>query len=167
MSVSKRQAEKMWSELKGHFVNAEKVIIQIIQAKAWEPLGYGSFAEAWAERMAGARLASEELRAHVVYAMFDEGMDEPEVNEALGVGSGVGPHQVKMLRRQKSNGVPAGMASTRVRSHLRKKPDAPRTIHVTLSSDEYNRFKELAADRGLSVEKIATEAIRAAFLELA
>ncbi|MFY2788497.1 hypothetical protein [Rhodococcus sp. MALMAid1271] len=157
------QASKLWSDLRGHFVNAEKKIIEIIELKAWEPLGFESFAEAWASKMAGVRLATDEVRAHVVYAMFDGGMSDTEINDQLGVGSGVTDRQVKMLRRQKSNGVPPSCATTRVRSHLRKSPSTPRTIHVQFGSDEYLQFRDLAKSAGRDVEDIAAEAIRGAF----
>lgn len=163
--VSVKQAEAMWEDLKGLFVNAEKKIVEIIEAKAWEPLGYDSFAEAWQARMAGVRLSSEELRAHVVYAMFDEGLSEPEVNCALGVGSGVGPRSVQSLKRQRSNGVPPSLAS--VRSHVRKLPGVAQTIHVQFPADKYLEFKRVAMLAGRDVASIAQEAIESAFEDLA
>lgn len=160
------QATKLWSDLRGHFVNAEKKIIEIIEARAWEPLGFESFAEAWASKMEGVRLATDEVRAHVVYAMFSDGLSDEQINERLGVGSGVTDRQVKHLRRQKSNGVPPSLASTRVRSHVRRNPSAPRTIHVELHSTEYARYQEIAKALDRDVADIALEAIRHAFEEL-
>ncbi|MFD6517618.1 hypothetical protein [Rhodococcus sp. NPDC060176] len=171
MAVSVKQAEQMWSDLHGLFVNAEAKIVEIIEAKAWEPLGYDSFAEAWQARMTGVRLSSEELRAHVVYAMFDEGLSESDVNEALGVGSGIGPASVKTLKQQRGSGVPPNLATPRsrrpdvttVREHDRKKPGPPQTIHVQFPADEYEKFKETAARLGRTVDQIAHDAIKEAF----
>ncbi|MFI8660776.1 hypothetical protein ACIGKR_12360 [Rhodococcus qingshengii] len=166
-TLNVKQAEKMWADLKGHFVNAEKTIIQIIQARAWEPLGYDSFVEAWQEKMAGVRLASTELRAHVVYAMFDEGLSEAGVNDVLGVGSGIGPSQVKVLKRQKLNGVPAAAATCRVPAYERRLPCVPRRIHVEFQEDEYADFFRIATALELNVHEVAASAVRAAFADLA
>lgn len=148
--MTKSQALEMWANLRGHFVNAEKAIAVIIEAKAWEPLGFASFAEAWADRMQGVPLATDSIRAHVVYAMFEAGLDDAAVLSATGIGSQIGPRSVDALRRQKAAGVPAGMASTRVRTHLRCKPSAPRFVHVALHPDEYDRFRAMA--KGLDIE---------------
>lgn len=67
-TVTAEQASALWADLRGSFINAEKRIVEIIELKAWEPLGFESFAEAWASKMHGIRLATEEVRAHVVYA---------------------------------------------------------------------------------------------------
>ncbi|WP_072689345.1 hypothetical protein [Rhodococcus marinonascens] len=166
-TLTATQAAAMWSDLRGHFVNAERKIIEIIEARAWEPLGFESFAEAWASKMAGVRLATDEVRAHVVYAMFDGGMDDEQINANLGVGSGVSDRQVKVLRRQRSNGVPVSLASTVVRSHYRRRPSEPRTIRVELHSAEYARYVAIAKDLERDVADIATEAVRLAFGELA
>lgn len=158
------KAEKLWSELRELFVNAEAKIKEIIETRAWEPLGYGSFAEAWNDRMAGVRLATDAARAYVVYALFDDGLDEGGVAAALPPGSGVGPSAIKALRRQRSNGVPADFAV--VREHLRAKPGEPRYVHVELSPDEYENFKAIAEKRNLNFASESAKAVRAHFRKL-
>lgn len=160
-TITKAAAGKMWDELRGHLVNAEKCIAKIIDAKAWEPLGYTSFAEAWAARMQGVPLATDVMRAHVVYAMFDAGLDDAEVLDATGIGSQVGPRSVAALRRQKAAGVPPELASTRVKAHYRKKPGAPRTVHVELTEREYAAFREYAESQELDTASLAAQLIRA------
>ena len=159
-TLTPAQATKLWSDLRGHFVNAEKKIIEIIEARAWEPLGFESFAEAWASKMQGVPLATDAVRAHVVYAMLDGGLTDSEVLDATGIGSQIGPNSVDALRRQRSNGVPASSASTRVRSHIRRNPSAPRTVHVQLSADEYAAFRECAAERESDTATLAAQLIR-------
>lgn len=166
-SNSVQQAEALWSSLRDAFANAEKVIIEIISSKAWEPLGYKSFAEAWTDRMAGVPLATDVVRAHVVYALFDNGLDEVEAVQTLGIGSRVGVSAAKRLKEQHEAGVPPSMASTRVRSHLRNRPSAPRTIHVPLSADEYAEFRDLALSRGVDVSELAAEVLREYFAKVA
>lgn len=165
-TVTAEQASALWADLRGSFINAEKRIVEIIELKAWEPLGFESFTEAWASKMSGIRLASEELRAHVVYAMFADDLSDDEIIDQVGPRSGVSDRQVKLLRRQHGDGVPATLARTRVRSHLRKRPSTARTIHVQFDSDEYLQFREIAVTANLTVEGIAAEAIRNAFKEM-
>lgn len=158
--LTKAQALRMWTDLRGHFVNAETAIAEIIATKAWEPLGFASFAEAWADRMQGVPLATDSIRAHVVYAMFEVGLDDAAVLAATGIGSQVGPRSVAALRRQRSAGVPAGMASTRVRSHMRCKPSQPHIVHVSLQPSEYESFRSLAAELRADPAELAAGLIR-------
>lgn len=164
--TTKPAANKLWNDLRGHLVKAEAAIEAIIDAKAWEPLGYASFAEAWADRMAGVRLATEEMRALVVYAMFADGLTDDEVVTATGYGSQVTKAGASALRRQRSNGVPPSLASTRVRSHLRRKPTEPARVHLEFTPTEYAAFKAAALRHGTTVEAVAAEAVREAFAEL-
>ena len=61
--LTKLQANSMWDGLRGHFTNAADAIREIIEARAWEPLGYTSFAQAWKSEMCDVTLARE-IRAH-------------------------------------------------------------------------------------------------------
>ena len=53
--MNESEALNLWDELKRGFVNAERVLVRIINERAWEPLGYSSFNEAWTDRMQGVR----------------------------------------------------------------------------------------------------------------
>jgi hypothetical protein len=161
--MTKKQAEALWSELREAFANTERVIIQIIQAKAWEPLGYKSFADAWKSRMAGVRLATDLARVHVVYAMFNESIPDADLIEAVGVGDEV----LASLRSQFNNGVPADFAQYRVRAHLRKSPSPACRIQIELSPDELVSFRGVTDSLGLDLTAEATRVVRNHFKRLA
>ena len=153
----------MWSKLRQHFVNAATVIEEIIERRAWEPLGYESFTEAWHSQMEGVTLAVE-VRPHVVYQMLTEGYDYEAVATVV---PGVGRDRVESLDLQRRRGVPARDASMSVvRKHLRKKPTGAAWIHVDVGTIALKRYQKLAASRGTTVEQIAAEAIAARFAEL-
>ncbi len=165
--MDEKQAESLWSDLRDAFVNAERKIKEIIEAKAWEPLGYDTFAEAWNDRMAGVRLATDAARAHVVYALFDDGASDEQVYETVGgIGSGVTPDAIKTLKRQKSNGVPVNRATTRVKSHDRERPTAPKTVRVELTPDEFDQYKTVVKRLNLDLADEAGKALRAHFRKL-
>jgi len=158
------QAEALWDSLRDAFANTEKVIVTIIETRAWEPLGFDTFAQAWMARMSGIRLATEMMRAHVAYALFASGLSDAEAQKA--VGFSIGTEAIRRLREQSEMGVPPSLATTRVRSHERSKPSAPETLHVRLTPDELSMFRELAEVRGLDVQAEAAKAVRAHFRSL-
>lgn len=160
--TERQKAEALWSSLRDAFANAEKIIVTICETKAWEPLGHASFAEAWTARLRGLRLTTDVMRAHVVYALFDSGLDVEEIIQATGVGD----RSVAALARQRASGVPAGLATTRVRAHDRALPSEARMLHVELSPGELETFKSIAASRGLDVQDEATKALRKHFRSL-
>jgi hypothetical protein len=159
-NLSRRAALKFWSDLRSHFVNAENTIREIIEHRAWEPLGYVTFAEAWSSQMADVALA-EEIRPHVVYQMLSEGVNADDI--ALAV-KGVGPKTVELLASQRRNGVPPGMAS--VRAHYRRPACAPSHIRIDVGSTMLAEYHRAALIDGRSVEDIAKEAVRERFSEL-
>lgn len=159
--LTKDTASNLWDELRDGFLYIEKTIIRIIEAKAWEPLGYATFTEAWADRMDGVRLAGE-VRAHVVYTMLAEG----EAVEAISTKTGIGTGSVKDLRRQKSNGVPPE-AATLVRQHTRGHQRPPYRLIVEFTPDEREQFVESCKRFDLDLHAEATEAVRAHFARLA
>lgn len=160
----KAAAEKLWAELREAFANAEAIIKQIIETKAWEPLGYPTFAAAWNDRLAGLRLATDCMRAHVAYALFDSGLGVEDVVKATG--GQIGDRAAAALARQKTNGVPPNLATTRVRAHERVLPAPPSVLHVSLTPDELASFKGIAESRGLDVQAEAVKALRAHFRNL-
>ncbi|QFG05126.1 hypothetical protein SEA_DRE3_50 [Gordonia phage Dre3] len=163
--TTKKQADQLWSSLSSALVKAGDAIQKIIQTQAWEPLGYGSFTEAWADRMSGVPLAAE-LRPYIVYQMFSEGMDDDQVADAIGSGSGVGPASIANFRRERSNGVPPDLArgrTTHVNEHYRKPPRPPQFFHIQFDPDEYDGFKDLAKKHDLDLQGFTQDAIRGAF----
>lgn len=158
--LTKQQATAMWDGLRDHFTNAAESIKKIIEARAWEPLGYTSFAHAWKSEMCDVTLASE-IRAHVVYQLLEENVPLADVADMVG---GVGPALAESFARQKSNGVPADCAV--VSEHLRRKPKAADTLHVKVGATMLHEYRRIALLRGETVEEIAREAIRERFAQL-
>lgn len=153
-------AVRLWDDLKSALAKFEVALERVIAARAWEPLGYSSFAEAWADRMQGTRLATSRQAATVVYALLDDGATREEALASLGPGSGVAPMTLDRLIEQRSAGVPAELASTRVRSHQRSKPSAPSRIVVELTHEEWVYLRDLCEARGLDLNTEATAAVR-------
>ena len=155
-------AEKLWAKLRTGLLNTEKTIAEIIHDKAWEPLGYDSFTEAWSAKLADITIATE-LRAHVVYQMLHEGSDYDDIAHAV---KGVGRDAAKVLDRQRRNGVPANLATTAVRAYTRRKPDTAKVLHLHLGSMKLQRYRRIAKKLDLSVEQIALEAVESVFAKL-
>lgn len=153
-------AIRLWDDLKSALTKFEAALEAVINARAWEPLGYASFAEAWADRMQGTRLSTSRQAATVVYALLDGGASREEVLMSLGPGSGVAPMTLDRLIEQRSAGVPADLASTRVRSHERSRPSPPSRIVVELTHEEWVYLRDLCEARGLDLNAEATAAVR-------
>lgn len=162
--LSRQDALALWGKLRQHFINAATVIEEIIEARAWEPLGYESFAEAYTAQLEGVTLAVE-VRPHVVYQMLTEGYDYDAIAAAV---KGIGRDRAESLDRQRRNGVPAKDASmTVVRQHHRKHPSVAGTLHIPVGPLALRRYQQIAEQREMTVEQIAAEAIEARFRELA
>ena len=151
--LTEAQAAQMWDDLRDAFSNLEEKLIAIIQAKAWEPLGYESFAEAWTDRMQGFRLATDHMKAQVVYALLEDGKEQEEVLDLLG--TQVSTQAVSDLAAQRDIGVPAEFAT--VRRHFRRLPGRPRFIRVELREDEFEDLRIVLSRKGQTVQQWATE----------
>lgn len=162
MSITKNQAQDLWADLRGHLLGAEKAIKEIIATKAWEPMGYSTFAEAWTEHMSGITIATE-IRAHVVYQMLSEGMTSFDV--ACNV-KGVGPTQASALDDQRRDGIPADHASVYVRPHDRTKPTKRGVLHIEVGDTLLTEYKRISKRHGLDVDEVAKEGIRQVFADL-
>lgn len=160
-NLKQRDAETLWNDLRSALVNAEQAIIKIIETKAWEPLGYDTFSQAWNDRMKGVKLAAL-CTPHIVYAMLDEKTPVTKVAAATGHST----ETVKLLQRQKRNGVPPQMATTRVRSHDRARPRAPFMLVLELTNAEIENYKALCGAKNLDVKTEALKAVRAHFAKL-
>lgn len=158
-------AEALWAELRSAFVNADKVVQRIVESRAWEPLGYDTFAQAWADRMRGTRLGTAAMAAHVVYALIEDGLDREQALLTLGPSCGVSPDRFDVIARQHGNGTLVGHVTV-VRRHTREAPSLPHYVHVELTHDEWLHFRAVADGRGLDLADEATKAVRAHFHRL-
>jgi len=158
--LTKQQASTMWDALRDHFTNAAEAIRKIIEARAWEPLGYVSFAEAWNTEMREVKLAKE-IQAHVVYQLLEERVPLQDIADMVG---GVGPAIAESLARQRNNGVPADCAV--VSEHLRRRARPAGTLHIQIGATMLYEYRRIAALNGDSVEEIAREAIRERFAQI-
>lgn len=160
--LTKNQAESLWIDLRDNFLDAEKNIKTIIATKAWEPLGYKTFAEAWLFKLGDVTLAAE-VRRHVVYELLSENVGLGYIAEAV---KGITPKSADFLNRQRKNGIPADQASTVVREHDRKLPSKPDTLHIKVGRTTLAEYQRIAGPLPQSVEEISQEAIAARFAEL-
>ena len=147
-------AEKLWERLHSGLLDSQKSIIAIIEAKAWEPLGYESFSKAWIDKMTDITIAVE-LRPHVVYEMFKDGL-RPE--DAARVVPGIGIETAKALKRQRDNGVPANKATTVVRQHNRGRPQK-HWLSIELDAEVHQEWHRIAKEHNTTVADIAIPAI--------
>ena len=150
-------AEKLWERLATNLFDAQNAIIAIIQAKAWEPLGYESFEKAWVDKMSSFTLAVE-LQPLVIYQLLSEGLTADQVAEAV---KGVGLDIVEHLKAQRDDGVPADHASRRPRRKASTRPWT--TIFVHVGEAALEGYESKAAAHGVKVEDVAREAIASAF----
>lgn len=156
MTISKKKAETLWSDLRGNLLAAQDNISKIIATKAWEPLGYDTFTEAWTDRLGDLKLYGE-LRAVVVYAMFDEGATTADVTVSM---SGVGPATAKALKQAHGKGldpknVSASSKAADYRDQTAYNPDKPRTVFVRMNADDYARLEKQAYATGQTVSDTA------------
>ena len=158
-SLSSKQALKLWGLLRQHFENAQRVIEEIIEQRAWEPLGYETFAEAWTATMSDIPVARA-IRSHVVYQMFAEGFSVDEVVSSV---NGIGHRGAEALKRQRKNGVPPEFAL--VHEHVRARPSRPSIIRVDVG-DHYGEYRQIANRLDIPMDEIAAEAVHQRFAEL-
>lgn len=157
-------AERLWQRLESDLLSAQNTIIAIIDAKAWEPLGYESFSKAWIDKIMPTVTISAELRPHVVYQMFNEGLTADQVADAV---KGVSPEAAERLKDQKDHGVPADRATTTVvRRHQRKLPGNWKFLHLKVDTQKLKKWDRIAKENDSTVKEIALEAVEAVFDEL-
>ena len=156
-ALAARQAGDLWDSLRDNLVNAEATLTKIIETRAWEPLGYSNFLEAWNDRLKGVRLATDAMRAAVVYAMLDSGASDREVVEAAGVGDA----RVARLRGLRALGVSSTSAAASPRAKRgRGGARYSSTISFGLEPAEFARIEELCAERGVAVAELARRGLR-------
>ena len=151
--LSKMEAQQLWDNLRGSLLETEKNIRAIINTRAWEPLGYETFAEAWRDNLSDIELSTE-LRAVVVFAMFDDGASKSDVAKSV---AGVGPTTVTALADAHRKGFDAADAAY-LSFRKRRTPtpkNSPKTIAITLSAEEHAALKASADAQGIPVKAAA------------
>ena len=157
--MDKTTAEALFSELREGLVNTERVLTEIIRSKAWEALGYPTFVAAWTDRMRGVRLATDVIRAHVVYAALDDGMAPEEIAFIFPVSDSFveGAREARDAGINPSN-LPAGYSWVR-RHPRRAQRDQAKVLRVRFTADEFSHLKLTCHQHGLDLEGIAKKAI--------
>lgn len=146
-------AERLWDRAHSAMLGWQQAIIDIITARAWEPIGYESFSKAWVERMADIELSAAVL-PHVVYQFLSEGATVPEIADHV---AGVGERTAERLKNQRDAGVPVEVASTR-RKPAKAEVSAYTTLFVRLQRETLHTYRDLARKVGNeTVEVIATQ----------
>lgn len=158
--MNKQQAETLWANLRSNLLAAEDNIRQIIATRAWEPLGYESFAECWQDRLSDVKL-SKELRAVVVYAMFEDDATPADAARAV---AGTGVVEVRSLHSAWSQGMGAHDAAFVTRSKPKARPTAgaPRRVATMFQAGEYEELRAAAAEADASL----SEYVRACVLQV-
>lgn len=154
-----QRAEQLWEAAHQCLLDMQGVIVTIIAERAWEPLGYKKFADAWTARMSDITVAAE-IRPYVVYQMFKDGSGPEQVAEAV---KGVSPAVAEILQRQQQMGIPPDKASTRNAKPLTESRYV--TLFLRLSRDTLTRWRAMAEQRGTTLEDFAFNAIAEAFAE--
>lgn len=160
--ITKRRAEALWGELSNNLMATEESIRSIIKERAWGPLGYESFYEAWNDRMSHIEIARD-FRGIIVYQMLSEGKDDMEIAHAM---PGLGPETALGFRRDRAAGVPAERAKGKVliSPHERKAPpQEDYRLILVFTAAEIKAWASIAKAQGVSVNDIATAAVRSAF----
>lgn len=155
--MNTESAESLWSSLREAFTNLEDAIRAIIDNKAWQPLGYDTFAGAWSERMEGVALANS-VKPYVIYAMLDEGLALEDVAGATGFGM----DQVQRAAEDYHIGVPVEGATV-VRQHVRRAKGAQRAVRVEFETGDFHWLKEVSNRYGRDLNREAKLAIVAWF----
>lgn len=148
--------EQLWQDLRKGMFAMQQTITTIIAEKAWEPLGYDSFTEAWSARLADVTLGSE-LRAHVVFQMFREGSTPEEVAAAM---KGVGRDSADAFKSQMENGVPAELATGRSRTNTEPLPFV--TVFVPVPREAHRAWKRVAKRNKVTLAEVALAALNEA-----
>lgn len=149
-ALSRDRAAQMWENLRNALLLTEESIREIVRLRAWEPLGYDSFLSAWTDLMRDVPLASQCLKAAVIYAMFDQGAGDQEV--ALAVHQ-AGPRTVREMRRNHQLNVPPSLV--RVKSFERRHPSPPQTVKFALPASQYADLTTRAAEENVTLGELA------------
>ena len=167
-TINKEQAAHLWDGLKGNLLAVEDSIKQIIATKAWEPLGYESFAECWADRLSDLRLTGV-VQASVVLAMFDQSESVEKVATTV---AGVGPAKAKAYKQAHEAKLPPKLAERHaarmvpVKPYVRSTPQKRNSLIVDgFTDEEIKAWTRLADELSVDRNELLREALRAGMKE--
>lgn len=175
-TVSKAEANNLWNDLKSNLLLAQETLEKIVESRAWEPLGYETFVDAWTDRLSGVPLAGV-MEANVVYAMFDSGAEVQDVRGAAGVGPAKTraykqAHDAKMspkdaylhaasMARAKRQTPPPG--SVFVEAHYRKQGSRRNSVYLEgFTDEEIDTWKAVASRRKIDYREWMKSLLREA-----
>src|SRR6185437_309289 len=107
--MNKGKARRLVEEMRSGLLQAQKATIEFIKGSGWTVLGHETFEKFWVEEMEDITLAAE-LRAPVVFALFDEGIMPEQVADMV---KGVGQRTADRWKQEHDAGAPADQASRR------------------------------------------------------
>lgn len=95
MTITNAEASRLFGRLRAALLDLDTILADITEKKAWEALGYETFAEAWKDKLGDVKLSGS-LTAAVAYAMYDTGSTPEQVAEAV---HGLGPVRTSLLHQ--------------------------------------------------------------------
>lgn len=164
MAISVNDAQKLVNILRSHLTLAEDALQELIEEKAWEPLGYSSFRAMWQAELADVVELTSLTRAVILYELIDEANEElGHADRLLGVDKGF----IDAVKDAHSRGLTSGQAAvhgdavTVVRQHTRKPRGTQSRVSVSgLSPSELDYFKVMAKKFGMKQSELWTEGFR-------
>lgn len=164
ITITTTEANNLFDQLRSNLLAAQDAIEEVITTRAWEPLGYDTFAEAWEERLHDVKLTGV-MRVTVVYAMFNEGASNMDVASTL---AGVGGTTVTALRSAYAAGMTPKQADIHaskvyVRSHPRNLPSKRNAVTLMgFTDEELKTWNDMADDLGVDRNDMLKDTLREA-----
>lgn len=154
--ISKTEAAELWVSLRASFTVTTATIARIVETKAWEPLGYSSFREAWTEEVGLDEAMSPAVVDMVAVRFALEGAPDEEI---LSV-KGVGPSKLRAVKVAARVGLDKPVLRRATQAAL---PGPTRRVSVDFRPEERERFVALSEATGSTLQREADKAIRAWF----
>lgn len=164
-TISQREAQALWNGLRAALISLDQNLQKIVETRAWEPLGYATFTEAWREQMSGVSMSGVQ-RVTAVYALMDSGASDNEVAMAV---DGITPFRAERIRDAWAAGAKPHVAernsrterdAVAVSAHSRRAPSGQSSITVTgFSPEDIKEIKRLAHEIGETYQEWARHAI--------
>lgn len=106
MTITANEAQNLFTRLRGITREGEKIIIAIIEQRAWEPLGYPSLAAAWDQEIGNDVIL---MTKNVKQAVLREAITSGTIDNLPKI-RGLGGYSVQRFLDQVARGVPVEIA---------------------------------------------------------